>query len=219
MVQDNVGPVRKQGVTHVLEKPLTEYAAIATPDKCARVDAKVEAIIQEDIKTLNYEKKEKYLKDAGTVNYLLLKGLNDDDQSFLDEYQIPKELWAHLKSKYSKTSQLAAAQYVRDLNNFEFQSDMTIDSARKKLKEIRGKIISTKSAARAKYDEALMMILISALPKSYQTTIDSMSIHENLPTEVQLTHLETKRTDSGSRVVKLNLPMLPIDALSRQLQM
>ncbi|KAI0991895.1 hypothetical protein K3495_g16292 [Podosphaera aphanis] len=70
---------------------------------------------------------------------------------------------------------------------------MTIDSAWKKLKEIRRKIISAKPTAKAQYDdETLMMILISALPKSYQSTIDSMSIHENLPIEVQLTHLETK---------------------------
>ncbi|KAI0991261.1 hypothetical protein K3495_g16926, partial [Podosphaera aphanis] len=118
-----------RGVTHVLEKTLIEYAAIASPDKCADVDAKVESITEgvskvtlgkkdnpasssvTKEKTLNYEKKEKYLKDAGTVKYLLLKGLNDDDQSLLDEYQTPKELWAHLNSKYSKTSKLAAAQY------------------------------------------------------------------------------------------------------------
>ncbi|KAI1001216.1 hypothetical protein K3495_g6984 [Podosphaera aphanis] len=158
-----------RGVTYVLEKTLTEYAAIATPDKCTHVDAVVEVIIQRvskvtleqknnptlssksKEKTLNYEKKEKYLKDAGTVKYLLLKGLNDDDQSLLDEYQTPKELWAHLKSKYSKTGKVVAAQYVRDPNNFEFQSDMTIDSAWKKRKEIRRKIISVKPTAKAQY--------------------------------------------------------------------
>ncbi len=62
---------------------------------------------------MNVEKKTKYLKDAGTIKVLLLKGLDNDDQALLDEYETPAELWKYLKSKYSKPSKLAAAQYTR----------------------------------------------------------------------------------------------------------
>jgi hypothetical protein len=41
---------------------------------------------------LNIDKKAKYQKDAGTVKFYLLQGLNDDDQALLDEYDTPKAL-------------------------------------------------------------------------------------------------------------------------------
>lgn len=185
-----------KGVTHVLEQTLTEYAQVAAPDSSTSKKADVEEVAQKSqSKTifLNVEKKTKYLKDAGTIKVLLLKGLDNDDQALLDEYETPAKLWKYLKSKYSKPSKLAAAQYTRELNNFEFTSELTIMDAYNKLKEIRRKIVSAKPSAKGQYDdEALLLILISALPKVYQSTVDSLSINNDLPVDEQLKHLESK---------------------------
>ncbi|KAI1002675.1 hypothetical protein K3495_g5522 [Podosphaera aphanis] len=185
-----------KGVTHVLEQTLTEYAQVAAPDPSTSRKADVEEVAQKSQRKtifLNVEKKTKYLKDAGTIKVSLLKGLDNDDQALLDEYETPAELWKYLKSKYFKPSKLAAAQYTKELKNFEFTSGLTIMDAYNKLKEIRRKIASTKPSAKGQYDhEALLLILISALPKVYQSTVDYLSINNELSVDEQLKHLENK---------------------------
>ncbi|KAI0994642.1 hypothetical protein K3495_g13538 [Podosphaera aphanis] len=94
---------------------------------------------------------------------------------------------------YAKPSKLAAAQYTKDLNNFEFTPGLTIMEAWNRLKDLRRKTVAAKPSAKGQYDnEALMLILISALPKTYQSTIDSLSINVELSVEDQLKHLENK---------------------------
>jgi len=156
-------PQRSESAT-----PATESTTPITPDASPRI-------------FLNIEKKEKYLKDTGTVKFYLLRGLDDNDQALLDEYETPKELWVYLQTKYDKPSKIAAAKYTRDLNNFTWSENLTITDAWNKLKELRRKISSSKPSAKGQYDdEALMLILTTALPQPYQSTIDSLNINTSL---------------------------------------
>jgi Reverse transcriptase (RNA-dependent DNA polymerase)/gag-polypeptide of LTR copia-type len=201
-----------KGVKYVVEQKLEEYAKVATPDiKKAEQDKELEAV-NEQLSTLsisgistpisqqepqkiflNIEKKAKFQKDAGTVKFYILQGLDDDDQALWDEYPIPKDLWEYLKVKYAQPSKLAAAKYTRELHDFSWNEKYTIIDAWNKLKELRRKIIAAKPTAKGQYDEeALFLILVSALPDQYQSTVDTLNIQSNLSVDDQLKHLQNK---------------------------
>jgi hypothetical protein len=90
--------LKGKGVMYVLEHTLDEFARVAAPDlKVAEKDDDLEEVTDRisnlsvsgtstGISTpqstrifLNIDKKAKYLKDSGTVEFFLLKGLDDDD--------------------------------------------------------------------------------------------------------------------------------------------
>lgn len=200
---------QSKGVSYILQSILEEYAKVTEPLNITdRSNEEVE-VITDSIKNinlnasntspnnrriiLNIEKKQEYLKDEGTMKYLLLQGLDDDDQALFDEYEAPMALWNYLVSKYKKPSKLAASQYTRELNNFEFTGDLTINDAWNKLKDLRRKIIAAKPTSKGQYDdESLMLILTNSLPNQFQSVIDDLNINSNLSIDDQLKHLESK---------------------------
>ena len=102
-------------------------------------------------------------------------------------------LWEYLKEKYTLPSQLAAVRYTRELHGFTWTDESTIINAWNKLKETRRKIVNAKPSTRGQYDDAsLLIILTSALPETYQSTVDTLNIQTNLTVEDQLKHLQNK---------------------------
>jgi hypothetical protein len=207
-----------KGVIYVTQQTLLEYARVAVPStKDAENNQDLEELtgylgrlsISPDSTIastpaegsrvfLNIDKKAKYQKDAGTVKFYLLQGLNDDDQALLDEYDTPKALWEYLKSKYTQPSKLAAAKYTKELHDFTWNNNFTIIDAWNKLKEIRRKIIAAKPLARTQYDDdSLMLILTTVLPDQYQSTVDTLNIQADLSIDDQIKHLQNKEERLG----------------------
>ncbi|POS87489.1 hypothetical protein EPUL_001350 [Erysiphe pulchra] len=138
---------------------------------------------------INVEKEKTYLRDEGTLTYLLPQGLDDYDQALFT----PKALWAYLQKKYNKPNKLAVAQFTKDINNFEFTQGITIADAWNRMTDLRRKVISAKLTAKTQYDdESLLLILTNALPEAYQSVIDDLNINTNLTIDDQLKHLENK---------------------------
>ncbi|RKF55820.1 hypothetical protein OnM2_086068, partial [Erysiphe neolycopersici] len=98
--------VQSKEVMHVLQMSVEEYARVASPNIFeAERDERLEEVTSQIGKLslhdrdnpssgnssyprvfLNKEKKRKYIRDEGTLIYLLLQGLDDDDQALLDDY-------------------------------------------------------------------------------------------------------------------------------------
>ena len=103
-----------------------------------------------------------------------------------------------MKVKYAQPSKLAAAKYTRELHDFSWNDKFTVIDAWNKLKEIRRKIIAAKPSAKGQYDdESLLLILTSALPDSYQSTVDTLNVQTNLTVDDQLKHLQNKEERLG----------------------
>lgn len=143
--------IQSKEVMHVLNMSMEDYARVISPDpKEAENNDMLEELtvhisklsIEENNLSansprsrifLNIEKKRRYIRDEGTLTFLLLQALDDDDQALLDDYQTPRALWNYIFTKYSKPSKLAASQYTKEINNFEFSTDVTIAEAWSKL--------------------------------------------------------------------------------------
>ncbi|KHJ30645.1 hypothetical protein EV44_g5480 [Erysiphe necator] len=151
---------QSKGLSYILKFSLEDFARIAEPNSPnADFDEEMEKVrdsidkinLNESKKgssshkkqVLNIEKKKEYMRDEGTLKFILLQGPEDDDQALLDEYVTSIKLWRYLQSKYRKPSKLAAEQYPKDLNDFEFTPGLTIRDAWNKLKDLRRKIVVT----------------------------------------------------------------------------
>ncbi|KAG9379171.1 Retrotran gag 2 domain containing protein [Pyrenophora tritici-repentis] len=123
--------------------------------------------------TWNAEKAKEYDKDEAKALFYITNSLLDDDDALADEYETASALWTALKVKYSKTDQLTANNIMTKLQNFTWKDEKDVDYTWAKLKEYRRKIIAAKPAAKGLYnDEALLQIMLRALPESYGSVID-----------------------------------------------
>lgn len=147
--------------SYILQFTLEEQAKVAGPLNTTYGSLEEVEVITDSTKNINLNaslntspnnqriiltvvKKQEYLKDEGTMKNLLLQGLDDDDQALFDECEAPMALWKYFVSKHKKPSKLAASQCTKELNNFEFNSDLIIYDAWNKLKDLRRKIIAAK---------------------------------------------------------------------------
>lgn len=143
--------------------------------------------------TWNAEKAKEYDKDEAKALFYITNSLHDDDDALADEYETASALWTALKAKYSKTDQLTANNMMAKLQNFSWEDEKNVDYAWAKLKEYRRKIVAAKPAAKGLYDdEALLQIMLRALPQSYGSVIDYLDLQTTLKVEEKIAALRTK---------------------------
>src|ERR1700712_1457584 len=184
--------LKGKGVFYTIEQTLEKYAAVGGP---------TDGAIAEDIMVdgapknvyLNIDKKAKYEKDEATALFNLMKGLSDDDQALVDEYETAKTLWAYLIKKYSKVNATAAHDEMTAIQTFKWKDTTTVVTAWDTLKDHRRKLIAANPTAKTMYsDEALYMVLKTALPVSFAATVDTLDIQTGLTVDQQIQHLESK---------------------------
>ncbi|KAF7565152.1 hypothetical protein PtrM4_045860 [Pyrenophora tritici-repentis] len=79
------------------------------------------------------------------------------------------------------------------LQNFTWKDEKDVDYTWAKLKEYRRKIIAAKPAAKGLYnDEALLQIMLRALPESYGSVIDYLDVQTSLTVDEKIAALRTK---------------------------
>lgn len=93
---------------------------------------------------LNINKKTKYQKNIRIIKFYLLQKLNNNDQVFLNEYNIPKTLQEYLKNKYNQLNKFTAAKYTKKFYNFIWNNNFIIIDVWNKFKKIYRKIITVK---------------------------------------------------------------------------
>ncbi|KAA8619413.1 Dimer-Tnp-hAT multi-domain protein [Pyrenophora tritici-repentis] len=143
--------------------------------------------------TWNAEKAKEYDKDEAKALFYITNSLLDDDDALADEYETASALWTALKVKYSKTDQLTANNIMTKLQNFTWKDEKDVDYMWAKLKEYRRKIIAAKPAAKGLYnDEALLQIMLRALPESYGSVIDYLDVQTSLTVDEKIAALRTK---------------------------
>ncbi|KAI1510786.1 Retrotran-gag-2 domain containing protein [Pyrenophora tritici-repentis] len=143
--------------------------------------------------TWNAEKAKEYDKDEAKALFYITNSLLDDDDALADEYETASALWTALKVKYSKTDQLTANNIMTKLQNFTWKDEKDVDYTWAKLKEYRRKIIAAKPAAKGLYnDEALLQIMLRALPESYGSVIDYLDVQTSLTVDEKIAALRTK---------------------------
>ncbi|KHJ30094.1 hypothetical protein EV44_g3126 [Erysiphe necator] len=98
---------QSKGVSYILEFSLEDHARIAEPhspnansdEELEKVRDSIDKINLNKSKggssshkkqVLNIEKKKEYMRDEGTLKFILLQGLDDDDQALLDDCTIHK---------------------------------------------------------------------------------------------------------------------------------
>jgi hypothetical protein len=82
------------------------------------------------------------------------------------------------------------------IQTFTFESGSTITSAWDKLKDHRRKLAAAKPSARNAYDDdALLLVLIRALPTEYKVTFDTLNAQRSLAVDERLQTLEAKHAD------------------------
>ena len=105
-----------------IEKILEEFAQIAglgfgeeASNSPVEVES-IEKILKDRIIKIyirfNIIKKAKYIKDKSIALFIILKSLNNDNQSLLNEYIIAKALWEYLCKKYSQPSTITINNYI-----------------------------------------------------------------------------------------------------------
>lgn len=143
--------------------------------------------------TWNQEKAKEYEKDEAKALFYITNSLHDDDDALVDEYETASALWTTLKTKYSKTDQLTANNMMTKLQNFSWKDGKDVDYAWTKLKDYRRKIIASKPVAKGLYsDDALLQIMLRALPQSYGSVIDYLDVQTTLTVEEKIEALRTK---------------------------
>jgi Reverse transcriptase (RNA-dependent DNA polymerase)/gag-polypeptide of LTR copia-type len=190
--------LRGKGVYYVIEKKLHEHAEVATVGDLTDALEEFEIADSGTATSLriNIDKKAAYLKDEATAIRLMFKALSIDDQALYDEYTTAFTLWAYLKKKYLKVDATAANIYMTKIQMFTFESGSTITSAWDKLKDHRRKLAAAKpSAGNAYDDDALLLVLIRALPTEYKVTIDTLNAQRSLTVDERLQTLEAKYAD------------------------
>lgn len=97
------------GFSYIHQSSSEDYAKVAGPSDTNEDSSGGVEVITDSVKNinlnatvngssnnwrivLNNEKKQEYLKNEVTIKYLLLQGLNDDDQDLFDEYEAPMAL-------------------------------------------------------------------------------------------------------------------------------
>ncbi|KAI0994064.1 hypothetical protein K3495_g14119, partial [Podosphaera aphanis] len=129
-------------------------------------------------RTWNIEKKKEYTKaQASALNYML-ECLIIEDHSLVDEHETARGVWNALKTKYSKTSESTANEYMSMITSFKFDPALGVYSNWDKLKEYRRKLISADQDMKNTFpDKSLYLILTKSLPPAYKATTDSNRVH------------------------------------------
>ena len=187
--------LKGKDVFYVCEKPLLEHCKVAT---VGEITAALEELDITDAANarvrINIEKKAKYLKDEASALDIMFRSLSEDDQSLIDEYETAYALWAYLQKKYSQTDATTANIYMTKIQMFTFGADNTIVGAWDKLKDYRSKLGAADLNAKNAYNDlALLLVLVRALPKEYETTIDTLNAQSTLTVDDKLKHLEAKQ--------------------------
>lgn len=185
-------------VYYVCEQTYVDYCKVATvgelTDSFEELDIS-DARDKSNTVRLNIEKKAKYLKDEATALDLMFRSLNEDDQALFDEYNRTYDFWAYLRKKYSKTDATTANMYMTKIQTFAFGEDSTIIGSWDKLKDYRRKLGTADANAKTAYnDAALLLVLIRSLPKSFETTIDTLNAQSSLTVDDKLKYLEEKES-------------------------
>src|SRR4029077_6994353 len=142
---------------------------------------------------LNIDKNTKFLKDEAAALMYICQSLDEDDQSLVDEYEAAHDHWAYLKLKYSRTHAFTANMYMTKIQTFTLDDGSTIIGAWDKLKGYRRKLGAADPEAKGAYtDRSLLLVLTRALPKDYETMIDSLDIQTELTVDEKIKHLEAK---------------------------
>jgi hypothetical protein len=185
-------------IYYVCEKTYIEYCKVATVGEITDLLEELDiSDAQNNNKTirLNIERKAKYLKDEATALDLMFRSLSEDDQALFDEYSRTYDFWAYLHKKYSKTDATTANMYMTNIQTFTFGEDSTIVGSWDKLKDYRRKLGAADVNAKTAYnDAALLLVLIRSLPKSFETTIDTLNAQSSLTVDDKLKHLEEKES-------------------------
>ncbi|KAG9247602.1 hypothetical protein BJ878DRAFT_388211, partial [Calycina marina] len=101
-------------------------------------------------------------------------------------------LWAYLQMKYS---QIDATTANIKIQTFTFVEGTTVTEVWEKLKDYRRKLRAADTNAKSAYNHwALLLVLVRSLPKSFATTIDTISARGNLTVEDKLKYLEEKES-------------------------
>jgi hypothetical protein len=153
--------------------------------------------VQNNNKTvrLNIERKAKYLKNKATALDLIFRSLSKNDQALFDKYSCTYNFWAYLYKKYSKTNTTTTNIYITNIQTFTFGKDSTIVGSWDKLKDYRRKLGAADTNAKTAYnDTVLLLMLIRSLPKSFETTIDTLNAQSSLIVNNKLKHLEKKES-------------------------
>ncbi|CAA9957830.1 hypothetical protein PTMSG1_01410 [Pyrenophora teres f. maculata] len=120
--------------------------------------------------TWNAEKAKEYDKDEAKALFYITNSLLDDDDALADEYETASALWTALK-----------------------KDEKDVDYTWAKLKEYRRKIIAAKPAAKGLYNnEALLQIILRALPEGYGSVIDYLDVQTSLTVDEKIAALCTK---------------------------
>jgi hypothetical protein len=125
----------------------------------------------------------------------MFRSLSENDQALFDEYSCTYNFWAYLHKKYSKTNATTANMYITNIQTFTFGKDSTIVGSWDKLKDYRCKLGAVDTNAKTAYnDAALLLVLIRSLPKSFETTINTLNAQSSLTVDNKLKHLEEKES-------------------------
>jgi hypothetical protein len=202
--------LQAKGVYYTVETTKVEYAWIKKEQtgKAATTPSTSTSTVDESIENLtssferiggtwNIDKAEKYDQDQAKVFAFLVDALDRDDQALLEGSDITaKQVWTHLKAKYSKTSESTVQKYMTKIQTFEFDKDKGIDAAWDKLKEYRRKMEAGDPALKATYpDKTLLNVLTRTLPKEFTAILDGFRTNQSLAIDERLKILVEKEED------------------------
>ncbi|KAI0994162.1 hypothetical protein K3495_g14020, partial [Podosphaera aphanis] len=183
-----------------IEQPdLTKASSTSSSVKKTPEDSSIEELSSSFQKfggTINVDKAAQFDVDEATALFIISQSLNDDDDAALEEYPTAYKLWKHLKSKYSKTSESTANNYMTLIQNFKFDEVSGIDGCWEKLKELRRKLVSADISLKNMYpDSALFLVLTQTLPSEYKATKDGLRLHKDMLIEDKLRELAEVEND------------------------
>lgn len=140
---------------------------------------------------VNYEKQEKYRKDAATALRLIRKCIDDFDRELLDDIKTNPKKWTKLRAKYEKITPSEKREKERELVNWVKEQDMSIDDAWVKLTELRREVIRANPDAKIGKDK-LFEYLINGLDQEYDDTVNNVDAQPNLDLEEKIDILQRK---------------------------
>ena len=183
-------------------KRSTDSQPIATPESTSSKEttrddiSKLTSRFEKMGGSWHTEKAAKFDRDQAKVFAFLTDCLDDDDQAALDEFEEAKEVWTHLKVKYSKTSESTAQMYMTKIQTFQFEEAKGIVSAWETLRGYRRKLGAADPSLKNTYpDKTLFHILTRGLPTFYTAVIDGFRTQQSLSVEDKLRTLQEKEED------------------------
>ena len=195
--------LKGKGIFYVCTKDIQDACKVAgdglKEEQYKGMEAEYEWVEIEDEKkvktkiTLNIEKKSKYMEDDAHTLDLMFKALNEGDQALYDQYPSAFTMWKHLQLKYNTPNEFQARDLLNKITHFSFNEKESTMAGWDRLKGYRNKLYSV---AKVFHDDVTIYLsYTAALPKQYDTVVDTLAFQASLSVSEKVRAISAKDAD------------------------